>query len=260
MPNILFKSAILLYFLATLHYLIYLLLPKQHRVTRIAISFTIIGFGCHTLTLILKSVSIGNLPLVGSTDILSFLAWTIMLVYLLLEWHYKTGVFGSFVLPLTFLATLYASLLPQQIEPIISSAKRVFLTAHISLAIIGFASFALACCMGIMYLIQERQLKSHKPGYLFYRLPSLDTLDRLSYRCISIGFPILTISVILGLIAVASTRSSIFSWKAVEIWWMLIWVLYAILLQARFTMGWRGRKASYLAIVMFVLALLPLLR
>jgi ABC-type uncharacterized transport system permease subunit len=259
MVAICFKSAIALYFLATLHYLLYLLLPKKQRVARVAVIITVAGFVCHTLTWIIKSVNIGYLSLTGSNDVLSFLAWMIVLVFLVLEWHYKSQVFGSFVLPLAFLASLYASLLPKQIEPIISHARGIWLTMHILLAIIGFASFSLACCIGIMYLLQEHQLKSHKPGYLFYRLPSLDTMDRLSYRCISVGFPVMTISVILGF-AIASTRSSIFSLKAIEIWWLLIWVLYAVLLQARFTIGWRGRKASYLAIIVFVLALLPLLR
>ena len=260
MASILFKISILLYLLATFHYLLYLILTKKKRITTVATGLTILGFACHTLSLGLKSVSIGYLALVGPTDLLSFLAWAIVLVYLLLEWRYKIWVVGSFVLPLALLASLYASLLPAQMEPIISQTKGLFLTVHILAAIIGFASFALACCIGIMYLIQERQLKSHHPTALFYRLPSLDTLDRLSYRCISIGFPILTISVILGVIGIASTRSSIFSWRLVEVWWLLIWGLYAGLLQARFAMGWRGRKASYLAIVMFVLALLPLLR
>jgi ABC-type uncharacterized transport system permease subunit len=260
MTSILFKISILVYFLAMLHYLLYLVLAKKERIARVATAFTILGFVCHTLSLILKSVSIGHLALIGPTDLLSFLAWAIVLVYLLMEWRYKIWVFGSFVLPLAALASLYASLLPAQIEPIISRAKGLFLTVHISTAIIGFATFALACCMGIMYLMQERQLKSHRPSSLFYRLPSLDTLDRLSYRCISLGFPILTISVILGVVGIASTRSSIFNWRPIEVWWMLIWVLYAMLLQARFSLGWRGRRASYMAIAVFVLALLPLLR
>lgn len=261
MTSILFKISVLFYVLATLHYLLSLILAKKQRIARLATGFTILGFVLHTVSLILKSLSVGYLPLLAPTGILSFLAWAIVLVYLLLEWQYKIWVVGSFVLPLVTLASLYSSLLPTQIEPIIESGGRgLFLMVHISLAIVGFASFALACCMGIMYLIQERQLKSRHPTSIFYRLPSLDTLDRLSYRCISIGFPILTISVMLGLIGIASTRSSIFSWRLVEVWWLLIWGLYAGLLQARFTVGWRGRKAAYLAIIMFVLALLPLLR
>ncbi len=263
MTSILFKISVLFYALATLHYLLFLVLAKKERIARLATGFTILGFALHTVSLILKTLSIGHLPLLASTGILSFLAWAIVLVYLILEWQYKIWVVGSFVLPLVTLASLYSSLLPAQIEPIISNGGRgLFLMTHVSLAIIGFASFALACCMGIMYLIQERQLKSRHPTSIFYRLPSLDTLDNLSYRCISIGFPILTISVMLGigLIGTASTRSSIFNWRLVEVWWLLIWGLYAGLLQARLWMGWRGRKASYLAIIMFVLALLPLLR
>ncbi len=268
MTDIFFKIGILFYFIATLFYLLYLMMTKRQRIAQIATLATIAGFTCHSVSLIIKTVHFGHMSLIGANNILSFLAWTIVLVYLILEWKHKIWVMGSFVLPLAFLSSLYASFLPAEIRsvisnvpvdirPVISKADKLFLIVHISLAIIGFASFAVACCMGIMYLLQEKQLKSHRPNFLFFRLPALDTLDRLSYRCISIGFPVLTVSILIGLAGIAGMRSSIFSWRPIEIWWFAIWVFYALLLQARFTAGWRGRKASYLTILIFILALLP---
>jgi len=254
------KLSVLFYFLATLHYLLFLMLKKKQGIARVGMGFTVAGILTQTAALMLVTIRRGHMPFSSSTDVLFFLAWAVVLIYLIVEAKYRIEVIGSFVLPVAFLASLYASLLPRRLEPVISSAKGLFLTLHVSTAVIGIASFAFAFCLAVMYLLQERQLKSHRPGRLFFRLPSLDTLDRLSYRCLSIGFPILTVSVITGILRIATKRASFFEWKAVEMWWLGVWLLYAVLLQARFTAGWRGRRVSYLTIILFVLACLPLLK
>ena len=261
MEAILQISAVVFYFLATLHYLLYLVFKNKTIIAKIATVFTSVGFISHTVVIGVYRCHSGRLPITSRADIVSLFGWAMILAYLIAEWKHghKIWVFGSFVLPLAFAAGMYTSFLPHKMEIFPSGTKTVFLTFHVSSASIGFASFGFAFCLAIMYLLQERQLKSRHPGSLFFRLPSLDTLDKLSYRCISVGFPIITLSTILGILWIWSTRDSVFSWKPVEIWWLMIWFFYAILLQARFTIGWRGRKASYLTIFIFLLSCVPLL-
>ncbi len=195
----------------------------------------------------------------SARDTFSFFVWAIVLVYLIAEFKYKIEIFGSFVLPLVLLVSIYGLHLPQQIQPLISYNKKLFLVVHVSLAFIGFASFAFAVCTSVMYLMQDNQLKSKHPGRFSNKLPSLEMLERLSYKSIYIGFPVFTIAVILGLIWALGTRASIMDWRFREIWWFFIWLAYAVLLQARVTIGWRGRRAAYVAISVFVLACIPLL-
>ena len=111
--------------------------------------------------------------------------------------------------------------------------------------------FALAFAAGIMYLIQERQIKAKKIGAFYHRLPALKVLDDLGYRCLTFGFPLLTLGIITGSVWAESAWGSYWSWDPKETWSLITWFLYAALLHGRLTVGWRGRRAAIFAIVGF---------
>jgi cytochrome c-type biogenesis protein CcsB len=102
-----------------------------------------------------------------------------------------------------------------------------------------------------MYLLMEKELKHKKMGAIFKRLPSLNVLDDINYRCLTIGFPLLTLGIITGSIWAEYAWGSYWSWDPKEVWSLITWLLYAALLHGRMTVGWRGRKAAILAIVGF---------
>ncbi|MFQ5645941.1 MAG: inner membrane protein YpjD [bacterium] len=199
------------------------------------------------------------IPFSGPADSFLFFAWSIMVIYLAVELKYKTGVFGSFILPLALFSSIYALISPREVDHLLSGSKGAVLVIHASCAFLGFAAFAFTGGVAIMYLIQERQLKSkHTSGLLFHRLPALDTLDKLGYHLLLVGFPLLTVSVLSGILWSGTSRASYFQLQPKEVWFLIIWILYGILLQARAAVGWGGKKAAYLAISSFLLACLPL--
>ena len=102
-----------------------------------------------------------------------------------------------------------------------------------------------------MYLLQERMLKSKKFSGLFYRLPSLDTLDSMNYKCLTFGFPLMTMGIISGAIWANSAWGGYWRWDPKETWALITWFLYAALLHGRLTIGWRGRRAAIFAIIGF---------
>lgn len=259
-PAIFSKIALACYFVATLHYLLLLISQRvSQKIGRVGIISTCFGFLAQSIAIVVQTFQRGYIPFLSARAALFFFAWALVLVYLFVETKYKFEIFGAFALPLALLAGIYSSILPQEIEPIVTYNKGLFLGIHASLAFLGFASFAFAVCTSAMYILQERQLKSKQQGRFYYKLPSLEVLEKLTYKCISIGFPIYTISVIMGIFWALSTRESALDWRFQEIWWIMIWIAYAILLQAHLTFGWRGRKAAYVAISVFVLACIPLL-
>jgi cytochrome c-type biogenesis protein CcsB len=146
---------------------------------------------------------------------------------------------------------ILASLFPKEILPVAPVLNSFWLPIHVTLAFIGDAMFALAFAAGVMYLIQERQIKSKKIGPFYYRLPALKVLDDLSYRCLTLGFPLLTLGIITGSVWAESAWGSYWSWDAKETWSLITWFLYAALLHGRLTVGWRGRRAAIFAIVGF---------
>src|SRR5439155_1466847 len=97
------------------------------------------------------------------------------------------------------------------------------------------AAFVLNFAGSIMYLLQERQLKARRPGTFYYRLPSLETLDRLTFRALTLGFPFLTVGLMLGAFWTGRFHPMI-AFSAVA------WVIYAFTLASRAVAGWRGRR------------------
>src|SRR4030067_653128 len=110
-----------------------------------------------------------------------------------------------------------------------------------------------------MYLLQEKQVKRKKMGAMFKRLPSLDVLDDINYRCLTIGFPLLTLGIITGSIWAEYAWGSYWSWDPKETWSLITWLLYAALLHGRLTVGGRGRTAAILATLGFGAGLLTCL-
>jgi cytochrome c-type biogenesis protein CcsB len=245
-----FKIALVAYLLATAICLAYLITMKKE-LSRIGTLALAGAFGVHSLALISRYFEAGHTPVTNLHESLSFFAWTIVGIYLVLYAKYRIDVLAAFVSPLAAILLLLASLFPHEILPLPPALRSDWLPVHTILAFLGNGLFTLAFAAGVMYLIQERQIKSKKIGSMYHRLPALKILDDLNYRCLTIGFPLLTLGIISGSLWAESAWGSYWSWDAKETWSLITWFLYAAMLHARFAMGWRGRKAAILAIVGF---------
>jgi ABC-type transport system involved in cytochrome c biogenesis permease subunit len=109
-----------------------------------------------------------------------------------------------------------------------------------------------------MYLIQERQLKSKRLGAMSYRLPDLETLDRLTYQALAIGFPFLTVGLILGALSAGAAWGSVFTLDPLVALSPMAWAIYAATLAGRAAAGWHGRRAARFAVFGFVALVLTL--
>jgi cytochrome c-type biogenesis protein CcsB len=253
-----FYLALVGYLLGTLHYLLHIA-SQRPGVGRVATYTTLAGFGAHTLSLVFRVFTLGRPPLGNLYESLSFLAWAIVLIYLVTEFRYCNRVIGAFILPMVLLAGSIAAALPHRIAELGPRLQGVGLWVHVALAILGNAAFALTFCAGLMYILQERQLKSHHLGRMLFRLPSLELLDDVSVKSLLFGFPLLTLALITGSIWAGVTRGSFLPLYGREIWSILSWLIYGGLLYARLSAGWRGRKAAILAIIGFCLVLFALI-
>ncbi len=256
--QIVFYVALFGYLLGTLHYLL-LIVSKRSVIGRVASYTTAAGFVAHTVSLVLRLAALGRPPVASPFEALSFFAWAVVLIYLIIEFRYGNRVMGAFVLPIVLLAGSAAAALPERVAGLSPTLHGLGLWVHVALAIFGNAAFALTFCAGLMYLLQERQLKSRHLGTMHFRLPSLDLLDDVGVKSLLFGFPLLTLALITGSIWAEHVRGSFLSLRARETWAVASWVIYAGLLYARLSAGWRGRKAAILAIIGFCLVLSTLL-
>jgi len=245
-----FQAALFIYLFGTGASLAYLISLKKpfYKGGQFALA---VGFIVHSLALISRYLEAGYTPITNLHESLSFFAWSIVGVYLGLNLKYQIDVLVAFVSPLAVVLIVLASLFPKDILPLPPVLESFWLPIHVTLAFIGDAMFALAFIAGVMFLIQERQIKSKKIGPFYRRLPALKVLDDLNARCLTMGFPLLTLGIITGSVWAESAWGSYWSWDPKETWSLITWFLYAALLHGRLTVGWRGRKAAIFAIVGF---------
>ncbi|MFH1092240.1 MAG: c-type cytochrome biogenesis protein CcsB [Pseudomonadota bacterium] len=209
------------------------------------------GFGLQTIHLAVRTVALGQLPVLNMFEALAFFGWVLAGVYLLVQLKFKLHILGALASPLTVVLVFGGVFFGAKPETVSSIYKSVWLTLHLAGFFTGYGFFGLAFVAGVMYLFQEQQIKSKRPGPVFRRLPSLNILDHLNQYCLSLGFPFMTLGLITGAVYAQVTLGKYWRWDPKEVWSLILWLVYAALLHQRLTVGWRGRRAAVMAIVGF---------
>lgn len=250
MHIVLLKATTLFYLVGALLYL-YFVFTLNERSARIGRMLLLVGVIVHGVAFVARYFAAGYTPVTSLFESLTFFAFAIVGVFLAFELRYNLRVLGAFVAPLAFAFSIFAAFLPGEVRTLAPALNSYWLPVHVALLFFGNAVFAVAFGAAIMYLLMEKELKRKKLGAIFKRLPSLEVLDDINYRCLTIGFPLLTLGIITGSIWAEYAWGSYWSWDPKEVWSLITWLLYAALLHGRLTVGWRGRKAAILAIVGF---------
>jgi cytochrome c-type biogenesis protein CcsB len=177
---------------------------------------------------------------------------TITVIYLVVEHKYGNRIIGAFAIPLAFLAIAYASLSPNindKIQPLIPALKSNWLIAHVVTCFIGYAAFAIAFGVSIMYIIKGGTIREE--GVLS-RLPDNKVLDELTYQLIMFGFLFLTGGIITGAVWANSAWGRYWGWDPKETWSLITWFVYSTLIHARMMRGWHGKRIAFLSILGFM--------
>lgn len=195
-------------------------------------------------------LGVGHAPLSNLYESLVFFAFTIILLYLFMERKLENRNLGSFAAPLAFFAMAYASLSPDisdRIQPLLPALKSNWLIAHVLTCFLGYAAFAIAFALSIIYLLKET-----KDTPLLQRLPSREMLDELTHQLIMFGFLFLTLGIITGSVWANSAWGTYWSWDPKETWSLVTWFIYATLLHARLMRGWSGKRIAMISILGFM--------
>lgn len=252
-----FNLALVGYVVATGLALAYLV-QREEIVHRLAALATLAGWACHSVALVLLGAEMGRPPFGSLAEAVSVAVWVVVLLEMWGERQYGVKVLGAFVLPVVLMLSISAVARPLSLADMDRAVTSAWLWVHIALALVGIAAFVLNFAGAIMYLLQERQLKSKRPGTFYYRLPALETLDRLTYRTLALGFPFLTIGLILGALWARTAWGSVFTLDPLAGLSFVAWVIYAATLAGRAAAGLHGRRAAYFAILGFVALVLTL--
>jgi cytochrome c-type biogenesis protein CcsB len=200
-------------------------------------------------------MGVGHAPMSNLYESIVFFSWTIVLIFSIINIKYKYVVIGAFVMPFALLGMAWAQLgMNTGIEPLVPALQSNWLLYHVITCFLGYAAFAVACGISIMYLIKtavEGTSTSTPAGGLMSMFPPLKVLDDLNYRAIMIGFPLLTLGIITGAAWANYAWGTYWSWDPKETWSLIVWFVYAAFLHARITKGWVGKRAAWLSVIGF---------
>ena len=216
------------------------------------------GFVLHTGALIAAWAIDGHYPLFYLRETLSFLAWTLVAIYVLVLYRYRATALGSFILPLisvlTFIAILIRSESNGKVEATGLSATWLF-PVHTTLLLFAYAAFFVVFIASVMYLLQERELKLKTFSAIFHRLPSLAIVNEIATGAAAIGLTLLTIGIATGMLWASSRDGRLWHNDPKEIFAVLTWLLYLLLIVYRSSARWRGRRAAWMGVAGFALVL-----
>ena len=235
------------------------LVQREEIVHRLGQLAMLAGWIVHSVSLLVLAVETRRPPLGSFSEAVSTAVWVVVLVTMLTERHYQMGALSAFVMPVVLVLSLQSSAArPATLDQLGAAFRSAWVWIHIALALIGVAAFELNFAGALMYLLQERQLKAKRPGAFYYRLPDLQTLDRLTYRTLALGFPFLTTGIIMGAMWAKTVWGTALPLDLFPSLAALAWLIYAMTLAGRAIVGLHGRRAAYLAMFGFGMLVLTL--
>ncbi len=258
MDIVFFRLTLIVYLVATAGFL-YFILKREKKVGLWSHRILLLGFAIHTTSLVLGYYQFGAVPAFTFKSSLAFFSWAIVAAYIIFQAKFRIMVLGSFVIPLSVILMILSSTIPISTVTVRPIFKGLWLPLHVTTSLLGDGIFVIAFISGIMYLIQERQIKTKRLGAFYSRLPSLNILDSINHHAISYGFLLLTIGMITGSIVAQGAHGSYWRWDPKEVWSLITWLCYAILLHQRMAIGWRGRRSALMSIGCFLILIFTFL-
>jgi HemX protein len=234
---------------------------------RVATGLLLLAVLVHTFVLGMYTMELGLPPMAGRTGAVSTFVWMLAIAYLSIEVSTDERGIGIFVTPLLVaLQGLVAhGAMPTDVPQYFAAP---FVAVHVGALLFAYASFALACVIGITYVLLFRELKRRTPGMFFQRLPSLQALDRMNMRAVWIGWLLLTIGLVGGAVWLRDVSVQMADDPRLPhmtvtdpkiLMALVTWVIYGVLLASRRWAGLTARRAAWLSAVGFALVLLNFL-
>jgi cytochrome c-type biogenesis protein CcsB len=214
-----------------------------------ATAFTILAFVFNSIAIISRAIETGHGPFSSMYEFAVAFAWGVIVMGFIFRWRYKTGAVQNIGLIVALMLLIFARV--QYAEPgslVPALQQSALLSAHVAAAVVAYGTLTIGFGAAILFLIQE--------GRKSPWLPEADILDTISYHSVVIGFPFLTILIVLGAFWADIAWGKYWSWDPKETASLVTWLIYAAYMHARVMRGWRGKKAAIILILGFAAILL----
>ncbi|MEY2575915.1 MAG: hypothetical protein QOF80_1402, partial [Verrucomicrobiota bacterium] len=207
-----------------------------------------LGFVLQSAFLYVRGHALGRCPITNLFEVFIFLAWSVALIYLAIGPAYRLSLMGAFTAPLVLLIQAFALLAPIDVRHSVRLNVNPWLEFHASMSMIAYGAFALAGVAGVMYLVQERQLKTHQLHSIFYHLPPLTNLFSALTRLLWLGFALYTAGLVSGFFTGEPLP------RVKMICAFAVWIFYGAILQGRHLHRLAPKRIAALCILAFTAA------
>ena len=238
---------------------------RDPKIGRLATALLSGGVLAHTFLIGMQTVQAGHAPLVGTTAAVSAFVWLLGLAYLYLELSSDERSMGLFV-TLMLVALAIFPALDEGVSTRPAVLQSPLFSIHVLAMLLAYASFALACVLGVTYVLLFNEIKAKHLGFFYARLPPLRVLDVMNGRAVTVGWIFLTLGVTVGGIWAMQVqgspdpRAQAMSVADPKILVAIVcWLLYSFTLLARRALGWNGRRAAWLSALGFAIVMLNFL-
>jgi len=222
---------------------------------RLGTLFLALGLVAHYFALLERSRGLHTVPYHDLYGSMSLFGWLLALTYLGLEFYHRQRSVGAFVLPFILVFFLASHLAPaDRLSP--TTAHGPIFAFHVTLSILAYAAFALSFVLSLIFLVENRLLRSRQLSEVVWRLPALELLERMSRSSVLVGLISIAIGTVLGFIWVDRLTGQYWYYDPKYVITLLVLLLYAAYLQLSRTTTWRGARASRLCIFNFVIVVL----
>ncbi len=210
-----------------------------------------LGFACQCAFLALRGKVVKQCPVTNQFEILVFVAWAMMLLYFLIGTSYRWSLLGLFTAPLVFLLHVLAIVSPDTAleNPV---PAEFWSELHKSVSLLSYGAFALSCVAGVMFLVQDRQLRKHRLQPLFYQLPPIHYLQKVLRRLNLCGWLLLSVGIVAAFIMPRLNPGH----SLVPVY--VVWGIYAGLIAYDYMRGMSARRSALASVVAFVVPLITL--
>lgn len=241
-------SAIMVYALSSVLFAVGAVFESR-KVMAAGLWIAIVGLGAHTMAFGVRWVRVGHAPFLGFYEVVSAYAWaTVAALVLFALLRPRFRALGTVMMPVALLV-LGASMLADKTDEIAGGTLASWwLTVHVMFAKLSYSSFIIAFALAVIYLVRSSAGGGGRAKTILDRLPSQEVLDDLSYRAAAVGLILLAIMIAAGAIWANEAWGRYWGWDPIETWSLVTWLVYAVYVHLRLTLGWRGKRSAWILV------------
>lgn len=216
-----------------------------------------VGFLFHSAAMLLRGLQVSKCPIYNLYEATLFLLWFLLAGYLALGVWRRWRFLATFVAPV-LLGTGIFTLMPALDPPAATklTLAGVGTSLHATLSLLAYGAFAFSAVAGMMFLVQERDLKERRVRALFTLLPPMDRLEQVVAEALLCGFGFLTLGLLMGTAGLKHLEGTGHLKDPKVLWSVLVWLLYGTMVFLRWRLAHRGRRLAFGAIGCFTFVLL----